>query len=57
MKAQSEQSTDIGMENVMGSDNYDYAEPYWEPANKEEELISQIYSTLKLQRIPSKSVE
>ena len=57
MKAQSEQSTDVGMENAMGSDNFDYAEPYWEPANKEEELISQIYSTLKLQRIPSKSVE
>ena len=47
----------LGTENALGSDNYDYAEPYWEPANKEEELISQLYSTLKLQRIPAESVE
>ena len=40
-----------------GSDDYDYAEPYWEPANKEEELMSQLYSTLKLQRIPAENVE
>ena len=57
VKVQSEQSTELGMENDMGSDNYDYAEPYWEPANKEEELMSQIYSTLKLQRIPAERVE
>ena len=42
---------------AMGSDNYDYAEAYWEPSNNEEELMSQLYSTLKLQRIPAESVE
>ena len=47
----------LGTENALSSDNYDYAEPYWEPANKEEELISQLYSTLKLQSIPAESVE
>ena len=58
VKAQNEQSPEqLGTENAIGSDNYDYAEPYWEPANKEEELMSQIYSTLKLQRIPAESVE
>ena len=52
-----EESPGLTQETAMGSDNYDYAEPYWEPANKEEELISQIYSTLKLERIPAESVE
>ena len=52
-----EESPGLTQETDMGSDNYDYAEPYWEPANKEEELISQIYSTLKLERIPAESVE
>ena len=57
VKAQDEQSPELGTENAVGSDNYDHVEPYWEPANEEEELMSQIYSTLKLQRIPAESVE
>ena len=58
VKAENEQSPDqLGTENALGSDNYDYAEPYWEPANEEEELMDQLYSTLKLQRIPAESVE
>jgi hypothetical protein len=58
VKAQNEQSPEqLGTENAMGSDNYDYAEPYWEPANQEGELMSQLYSTLKLRRIPAESVE
>jgi hypothetical protein len=60
VEAQNEQSPEqLGtvIMNAMGSDNYDYAEPYWEPANQEEELMSQLYSTLKLQRIPAESVE
>ena len=56
MEADNEESPELAKENA-GSDDYDYAEPYWEPANKEEELMSQLYSTLKLQRIPAESVE
>ena len=58
VKAENEQSPDqLGTENALGSDNYDYAEPYWEPANIEEALMDQLYSTLKLPRIPAESVE
>ena len=55
MKIQNEESPELAKETAKGSDN-NY-EVYWDPGNKEEELISQLYSTLNLQRIPPESVE
>ena len=37
-------------------DNYDYVEPYWEPANQEDELMSQL-SRLKLKEISTECLE
>ena len=56
VKAENEELPELAEEN-MGNDNYDYELSYWEPANKEEELMSQLYLTLKLQKIPAKNVE
>ena len=52
-----EQLQDVSTEYVIDDDKAYYAVAYWEPANKEEELMDQLYSTLKLQRIPAESVE
>ena len=37
-------------------DEHDYEEPYWEPANKEEELMQQL-SKLNVPMIPAKDIE
>jgi hypothetical protein len=52
-----EQSAEVNNEYVIDDDKAYYAIAYWEPANKEEEIMSQLYSTLKLQRIPAECVE
>ena len=55
VKARYEVSPELAQETARGN-NKNYG-TYWEPANKEEELMSQLYSTLKLQRIPSESIK
>ena len=57
VKAHYEESPEIHTENSIDNDKAYYSIPYWEPANKEEELMSQLCSTLKLQKIPAESVE
>jgi hypothetical protein len=52
-----EQSSEINEEYVIDDDKPYFTIAYWEPANQEEEVMSQLYSTLKLQRIPAESVE
>lgn len=52
-----EQSQEVSTEYVIDDDKAYYSIAYWEPASKEEELMDQLYSTLKLQRIPAESVE
>ena len=52
---ENEESQELAQGTAKGSGN-NYG-MYWEPANKEEELIFQLYSTLKLQRIPPESIE
>ena len=42
----------------MDVDNdYDYQEPYFEPASKEEELITQLNTTLAVTTIPREHLE
>ena len=43
-------------ENIRSKHDHDYEEPYWEPANKEEELMDQL-SKLGVPEIPAKSIE
>ena len=57
LRDSNEDSSDLTKGTAEDAVDYDYAEPFWEPANKEDELISQLYSTLKLQRIPAQNVE
>ena len=57
VELENEQTPEIGREYEISDDKPYYTIPYWEPANKEEELMSQLYSTLKLQRIPAETVE
>ena len=40
----------------VGND-YDYQEPYFEPASKEEELIMQLNTTLAVTTIPREQLE
>ena len=43
-------------ENFRSEHDHDYEEPYWEPANKEEELIDQLFK-LGVPEILSESIE
>ena len=43
-------------ENFRSEHDHDYEEPYWEPANKEEELIDQLFK-LGVPEILAESIE
>ena len=43
-------------ENYRSEHNHDYEEPYWEPANKEDELIDQLFK-LGVPEILAESIE
>ena len=57
MEAQYEQSKPEADTGYANDDRPYFTIAYWETANEEEELMSQLYSMLKLQRIPAESVE
>ena len=57
MEAQNDQPPAAEAGTDYANDKAYYTIAYWEPANKEEELMSQLYSMLKLQRIPAEGVE
>ena len=52
MHARYEMSKDF----LIGDNDHDYEEPYWEPANQEEELIAQL-SKLKVPVVPATAIE
>ena len=47
---------EMSKEFSIDDNDHDYEEPYWEPANQEEELIAQL-SKLKVPVVPVTAIE